>query len=76
MGFRALLRSGNANNGANAGFAYLNTNNSASTTNANIGAQLSINTLSTPIDHASWQKTTITRVMLVSNERFALINAD
>ena len=42
MGFRALLRSGNANNGASAGFAYLNTEYSASTTRAGIGAQLSI----------------------------------
>lgn len=32
--------SGNANNGANAGFVYSNTNNTASNTNANIGSQL------------------------------------
>jgi hypothetical protein len=40
-GLRAVLRGGNANNGANAGFSYLNTNNTASNTNANIRAQLS-----------------------------------
>ena len=31
------LLSANANNGANAGFGYLNTNNRSSNTNANIG---------------------------------------
>lgn len=36
----ALYFGGNANNGANAGFGYLNSNNSASITNANIGFQL------------------------------------
>ena len=36
----ALYFGGNANNGANAGFGYLNSNNSASNTNANIGFQL------------------------------------
>lgn len=35
-----VLRGGNANNGANAGFVNLNTNNAASNANANIGAQL------------------------------------
>lgn len=39
---RALIASGNANNGANAGFVYSNSNNTASNTNANIGSQLSL----------------------------------
>ena len=34
------LLSGNANNGANAGFGYLNTNNRPANTNANIGFRL------------------------------------
>lgn len=38
-----VLFSGNANNGANAGFVYANTNNSPSNTNANIGSQLCLN---------------------------------
>ena len=37
---RGVLFGGNANNGANAGFVYANTNNAASNTNANIGSQL------------------------------------
>ena len=40
-GSRACLRGGNANNTANAGFVNLNTNNTASNTNTNIGSQLS-----------------------------------
>ena len=35
-----VLFGGNANNSANAGLAYANTNNTASNTNANIGSQL------------------------------------
>nr|DAK78924.1 MAG TPA: hypothetical protein [Caudoviricetes sp.] len=35
-----MLFGGNANNSANAGFSYANTNNTASNTNANIGSQL------------------------------------
>ena len=35
-----VLFSGNANNGANAGFAYANSNNTPSNTNANIGSHL------------------------------------
>jgi len=42
MCYRGLLRSGNANNGANAGLAYANTNNAVSNANANIGSQLSL----------------------------------
>lgn len=34
------LLAGNANNGANAGFGYLNTNNRSSNANANIGFRL------------------------------------
>ena len=40
VSFRGVLFSGNANNGANAGFVYANTNNTATNTNANIGSQL------------------------------------
>jgi len=36
---RGVLFSGNANNDANAGFVYANTNNTPSNTNANIGSQ-------------------------------------
>lgn len=36
---RGLLFGGNANNGANAGFAYANSNNVPSNTNANIGSR-------------------------------------
>lgn len=38
--FEGVLFSGNANNSANAGFAYANTNNSPSNANANISSQL------------------------------------
>lgn len=37
---RGVLFSGNANNGANAGLAYANSNNTPSNTNANIGSHL------------------------------------
>lgn len=37
---RGVLFSGNANNGANAGFAYANSNNTPSNTNTNIGFHL------------------------------------
>jgi len=37
---RGVLFGGNANNGANAGFAYANSNNTPSNTNANIGSHL------------------------------------
>lgn len=39
-----LLFGGNANNGANAGFAYANSNNTPSNANANIGSHLCSNT--------------------------------
>ena len=35
-----VLFGGNANNSANAGFSYANTNNTASNTNANVGSRL------------------------------------
>jgi hypothetical protein len=37
---RGVLFGGNANNGANAGFAYANTNNGASNTNTYLGSRL------------------------------------
>ena len=37
---RGVHFGGNANNGANAGFAYANSNNVPSNTNANIGSHL------------------------------------
>lgn len=37
---RGVHFGGNANNGANAGFAYSNSNNTPSNTNANIGSRL------------------------------------
>ena len=39
-GFRAVLGSGNANNGDNAGLAYFNGNNAPSNANANYGVAL------------------------------------
>lgn len=38
--FQALISGGNANNEANAGAFYANTNNTASNANTNIGARL------------------------------------
>lgn len=37
---KAPILSGNANNEANAGFGYVNSNNEASDTNTNVGARL------------------------------------
>ena len=54
---RAVLVSGNANNGANAGLAYSNTNNAASNANANIGSRLS-SELMLIANPGSCQKTT------------------
>lgn len=42
---RGLLSSGNANNGTNAGFRYVNSNNVPSNTNANISSHLCYNKL-------------------------------
>ena len=39
---RAVLFGGNANNGANAGFAHSNSKNDPSNTNANIGSRLNL----------------------------------
>jgi len=39
-GWFCSLLGGNANNGANAGFGYLNANNRPANANANIGARL------------------------------------
>jgi len=39
-GFRVVLRRGNASNGANAGLAYLNSNNAFSNSNANYSSPL------------------------------------
>lgn len=39
-GVRACFFGGNANNGANAGFVYANSNNSAANANANYGSRL------------------------------------
>lgn len=38
--YRGVLFSGNANNGANAGFSYANSNNTPSLTNANVSSHL------------------------------------
>jgi hypothetical protein len=64
----ALLRSGNANNSANAGFAYLNTNNTAANADTNIGAQLSYN-FKYPETVPTWQKITNKTVVLVTLRR-------
>ena len=52
-----LLVSGNANNGALAGFVYSNVNNAPSNANTNVGSRLNFQNLFTGKDHASWQKT-------------------
>jgi len=48
---RAVLFGGNANNGANAGFANSNSNNDPSNTNANIGSRLNL----TPFNKKKYQ---------------------
>nr|DAS12493.1 MAG TPA: hypothetical protein [Bacteriophage sp.] len=53
------LLSANANNGANAGFGYLNTNNRSSNANANNGFRLyrsliKYNLISTTLPHRSY----------------------
>ena len=55
--FLALISGGNANNEANAGPLYANTNNSASNANANIGAHLMQLNYGN-INPATWQKIT------------------
>lgn len=61
--FPKPLFSASANNGANAGPAYVNANNTASNANANIGFQLSFLFFGI-LDLAPWQKNTL------SNEYF------
>lgn len=54
-----VLFGGNANNGSNAGFVYANSNNTPSTTNANIGSHLYFSIIILYMgsgDRASWQK--------------------
>jgi hypothetical protein len=65
-----VLFSGNANNGANAGFSYSNTNNAPSNTNTNIGSQLSFYN-ETDKGPATWQKITKLKQVLVAAERLA-----
>ena len=55
--FGGVIFSGNANNSANAGLAYSNTNNTPSNTNANISSQL-CNFFESK-GRASWQKMTL-----------------
>lgn len=40
VGLRACFVGGNANNGANAGLAYVNSNNAVSNSNTNIGSRI------------------------------------
>ncbi|UVV53698.1 hypothetical protein NXY15_03490 [Bacteroides thetaiotaomicron] len=58
MAAGALL-SANANNGANAGFGYLNANNRSSNANANIGLLLPwfqlITVAATPLPHRDYR---------------------
>ncbi|MBQ2189037.1 MAG: hypothetical protein II401_10850 [Bacteroidales bacterium] len=56
---RGFHFSGNANNGANAGFAYANVNNAPSNTNANIGSQLclKLNVILRPLKYNTLSKT-------------------
>jgi len=54
----------------NDGFVYSNTNNDPANANANIGFQISLskNYYYSHRDHATWQKITITKRVLVSQE--------
>jgi len=65
--FKGVLFGGNANNGANAGLSYSNTNNTASNTNANISSQLCF--FPTREDHASRQKITTIETVLVGQPK-------
>lgn len=72
---RGVYWGGNANNSANAGFAYANSNNEPSNTNANIGSQLSflkkIKIQFASPSLASWQKMTFSIRLLVGlSERY------
>jgi hypothetical protein len=57
-----VLFGGNANNSANAGFSYANSNNTPSNTNTNIGSHLWFSKVKNKIkgsnDLAAWQKMT------------------
>lgn len=57
-GFRIVARGGNANNGANAGLAYVNGNNAVSNANANYGAALNKSQIKifVPEDHGNRRK--------------------
>lgn len=70
------LFGGNANNGANAGFGYLNANNRPANTDANIGARLyrkrylsyvsrEIHSIKRACNRASWRKRAIVGFSLV-----------
>lgn len=56
---RGVLFGGNANNRANAGFVYANSNNAPSNTNANISSHLYFSYIYIigSGGHASWRKT-------------------
>ena len=60
--------SGNANNSANAGFAYSNSNNVPSNTNANIGSHLCLKIIREG-DRATWQKISKLPKVLVGRNR-------
>lgn len=69
--FFALISGGNANNEANAGPLYANTNNSASNANANIGAHLMrINYRN--INLATWQKNIKLKSVLVAKAKIRI----
>jgi hypothetical protein len=65
------LVGGNANNSVNDGFVYSNTNNDPANANTNIGFQISFSIFyyDSHRDHATWQKITITKRVLVSKEK-------
>lgn len=60
---RGVLFSGNANNSANAGFTYANSNNTPSNANTNIGSHLCFSKVkkNKSNDHATWQNKTSER---------------
>ena len=56
-GWRVVKLGSNANNAENTGAFYINTNNTASNNNVNIGSQLALNIESGHQNHASRQNT-------------------
>jgi hypothetical protein len=62
--FWGVLFGGNANNSANAGFAYANTNNTPSLTNTNVSSQLCLEIYKSK-DRGSCQKTKMLNRVLV-----------